>query len=436
MFRQIIVICIGTLILTTGIARADIRITEIAWMGTTESQFGEWFELYNDGSGEVDLSGWKLFEDQGAQLVFSLTKKILANEYLLVERTTTSSPDPVPNINDELGPFSGSGFANTGEDLVLKDSQGASVQTLSFSSGWPAGDSDTKQTMQWNGSKWVTAIATPKAPLQGGGGEPEEAQSGSTYIPKKIGPKIEIFVPDNIYTTVSSEYSARTFLEYEEVYNGIFLWNMGDGTVYKTNNPTPVKHTYIYPGSYTISFAYYRTPYDKKPVLFDSVDREVVSPKVIFSVISNKGFQFTNTDNNPIDLSSWVIVLPGQTIELPPFTIVGAKKTIVMPFSSFELSTSPISAVLQTPERVTIEANSSSVEVKDLSVISEKKVPMIDTQAFFESTKASVIDSEDESSEVAPTKNRTKIIIFSAALLLVIILFLLVERFMVKQQEE
>lgn len=436
MFRRIVILCIGSLILMTGIAQASVRITEIAWMGTAESQFGEWFELFNDTDSEVNLADWKLYEDDGAQLVFTFTKTIPANSYLLVERTTASSPDPVPNINDESGPFSGSGFSNSGENLVLKDKQGLTIDTLPFASGWPAGDAQSKQTMQWDGTKWITLLATPKAPAQGGGAESEEVQNGSTYIPKKIGPKIDLSIPENIYTEVSSEYSARVFLEYEEAYAGIFLWNMGDGTVYRTNNPTPIKHTYTYPGSYTISFAYYRTPYDKKPILFDSVNREVASPKIIFSVVPNKGFEFKNIDNNQIDLSSWFIVLPDQTLELPPFTIIGAKKTILMPFSAFGLSSSPLDAVLQTPERITLGVDNNAVEVKDFSVVSEKKSPIINAQTIFENTKASVIQSEDKTSVVAPTKNYTKIIIFGVVLLLVVVLFILVERFMVKEQEQ
>jgi hypothetical protein len=81
--------------MTTGVASASVRITEIAWMGTAESQFAEWFELFNDGSEDVNLTGWKLYEDAGEQLVFTLTKTIPSNGYLLVERTTASSPDPM-----------------------------------------------------------------------------------------------------------------------------------------------------------------------------------------------------------------------------------------------------------------------------------------------------------------------------------------------------
>lgn len=310
---RIITLCICILIITTSVAQASVRITEIAWMGTVESQFGEWFELYNDGDEAVNLAGWKLFEDAGAQLVFTLTKSIPSKGYLLVERSTASSPDPVPGIEDESGTFGGSGFSNSGEDLVLKDEKGTTVQTLSFASGWPAGDANTKQTMQWDGTKWVTAAATPKAMVQGGGtgdGSPVETSKsggGTAWSAPKIEPRIVFSIPQTIYTTISAEYTAKAFLEYGEAYNGVFLWNMGDGTTYKTVSPSPVKHIYKYPGKYTISFAYYRAAYEQKPFLSSSIERNVISPKIVFSILKNKGFRFINSDNTPVDISAWII---------------------------------------------------------------------------------------------------------------------------------
>ena len=41
-------------------AKADIIISEIAWMGTTVSANYEWIELQNTGSSSVNLSGWTL----------------------------------------------------------------------------------------------------------------------------------------------------------------------------------------------------------------------------------------------------------------------------------------------------------------------------------------------------------------------------------------
>ena len=48
---------------------ADVRINEVAWMGTLVSSNDEWIELYNTGSNEIDLSGWVLTVQMG-HLIF------------------------------------------------------------------------------------------------------------------------------------------------------------------------------------------------------------------------------------------------------------------------------------------------------------------------------------------------------------------------------
>lgn len=427
-------------LLNVGIACADIRITEIAWMGTADSQYGEWFELYNDGAEEVNLAGWKLYEDDGAQLVFTFSKKIPSKTYFLIERTTASSPDPVPGIDDESGSFGGSGFANTGENLVLKDAQGTAVQSLLFASGWPAGDAETKKTMQWDGAKWITAIATPKASLTvdtGGGGVSTAGPSqSSTYIPPKYEPRIDFSIPKTIYATVSFEGSAKTFLESGEQWNGLFLWNMGDGKIYKSQKPELIRHTYQYPGVYTISFAYYKNPYDKKPTLSSTVDKTVISPKVTFTVLPKKGFQFTNTDTVSVDLSGWVIVFPGGTIELPPLSIVGAKRSIIMPFSALGVESGAYEgATFQTPERTSVSGSLEEAEEN------KKGNPSVGTALFKRDTsvasavdlEASVHDSVSQKDE--KQKNHTKEILFGVVLLFVVGLFIVAEKFVSRKEE-
>lgn len=437
-----IALTIAIVLLSTSIAHASIGITEIAWMGTTESQFGEWFELYNDGPDSVNLAGWKLYEAGGDTVVFTLSKSIPAQGYLLIERTTASSPDPVPGINDESGSFGGSGFSNSGENLVLKDATGTIIQSLNFISGWPAGSAETKQTMQWDSSKWITAVATPKAPSQtgGGGGDnppPTAAPSGGTaWSAPKEDPYIELTIPKTIYATVASEYSAKTMLEYQGAYTGVFLWNMGDGSTYRSDKPEPVKHTYAYPGTYTISFAYYRNIYDKKPFLVSSVEKTVSDPQINFKILKDRGFSFTNTDSVAVDISGWVIVVGDKSIELPPFSIIAPKKTVIMPFSSFAIV--PVaSATLQTPERTSLGQSVDTVVPKIPRPSSSVVFPVQETYVVESvDATASVIGSVQSSGDTPSSKNRIKMLLFIAVLVIVIVLFIVLERSAVSRQED
>lgn len=434
-----IALSIAIVLLSISISHASVRITEIAWMGNNESSFGEWFELYNDGDESIDLSGWKLYEDGGEQVVFTFTKSIGSKEYLLVERTTSTSGDPVPSVDDEKGSFGGSGFSNTGENLVLKDSNGSTTQSLNFLSGWPAGNAESKETMQWDGSSWVTATPTPKSGLSIS--TPNSSENTNTtsseWVPKKIEPRIDLSIPKIIYAKVSSEYSATTFLEYDRAYQGVFLWNMGDGTTYKNTNPTAIKHTYKYPGTYTISFAYYKYPYDKKPFLVNFSERTVSDPVVSLKIVKDKGFEFTNNSSNLVDISGWFILLEGSdtnsSIEIPPITFIAPNKSVIMPFNSFGILETPSGATLQTPERNSISEKISLVKNQTVTTPSVKT---FEKEKVLEPS-SEVIDLEAQAINAFPDnkQNHTKVIIFGVILFIVIILFLFLNKIMASQEE-
>lgn len=419
---------------------ADVQVTEIAWMGTAESQFSEWVEFYNDTDQDVNMSGWKLYEAGGDTVVFTFSKTIPTKGYILLERTTPSAPDPVVGINDESGSFGGSGLANSGEFLVLKDESGTTRQSLDFSGGWPAGESDTKKTMQWNGSSWVTDVATPKSSNIKIADTPktEISLSGTTtYVPPKTEPRVELVTPKNVYADVSYEYEARTYLESGQVYNGSFVWNMGDGTIYKSITPKIVTHTYAYPGTYTISFGFYRTSYDKKPLLFETVQKNVTAPTVTLQVDSIRGFSLTNNENLPFDVSDWVIKLPDTTVSLPPLSIIAPKSTVIIPFEHLGLKGPYSSAILLTPEWKEISRLSEKEVVAP--AVREKQVQLVNKSNLIASAEDVVFaneiqNKEDEIQKQDKQKSYTKAIFLGIALLIVIGLFLLLERFMAQQE--
>jgi hypothetical protein len=307
--------------------------------------------------------------------------------------------------------------------------------------GWPAGEVETKKTMQWDGTKWVTATATPKAPLQNTGSDATPStqdKSSSAWSAPKIEPRIEFSIPKTIYSDISYDYASKTFLEYNEAYNGVFLWNMGDGTVYKSNKNESIKHTYKYPGTYTISFAYYKNPYDKKPFLYSSVEKTVTSPKIVFSIVEGKGFQFSNIDTVPVDISDWVIILEDKTIELPAFTIIGPNRTVIMPFSVFSLVDKTYTkATLETPERTTVSTDSTENLVKSKSVTISKS-SNIQEPSIIEDINViseSPLHKEVPTKEGQKLRSPAKIIIFAGLLVTIICLFIFSEHLKAKQEE-
>jgi len=132
----------------------NIVINEIAWMGTAISANDEWIELYNNSDNPINLDGWMLIAEDGAPDI-KLSGSILAKDFYLLERTDDNT---VPNITADLI-YTGA-IGNNGENLGLYDKFGNLIDEVNCSSGWPAGDNKTKQTMERIDHGWPASNAS------------------------------------------------------------------------------------------------------------------------------------------------------------------------------------------------------------------------------------------------------------------------------------
>ncbi|HVY35939.1 MAG TPA: lamin tail domain-containing protein [Candidatus Paceibacterota bacterium] len=446
-----------------AVVHASVHITEIAWMGVagTNGQYGEWFELYNDGTDDVDLSNWKLYSGGGSDLVVTLTKTIPAGGYLLVERTTPSMQDPVLGINDESGSFGGGGFSNSGEDLILNDQNGATIETLSYASGWPAGDASTKETMQWDGTHWITAAATPDAPASSDGNNnqgdgtgsdttdgdtTENSQSTSvvttspSHAPKIHNtPHITLALPTDVYQYVQYKFSAEVVLENDiNPTRGVFLWNMGDGTSVKEGKLAPIIHAYQYPGVYTLWFGYYRSVFDEDPTLTSSATIRVGLPALELSTVGTTAIEITNDSGKQVDLSEWKVAYSGTTGILPTQTFLAADASITIPSMALGLQTigKYVSLLTPTGEVVASTGVSNKKSPTNSAGQSPNNLSSHDLTASAGSATENMFadDTSTDSTPPSPTRNRTRDYIFGAVAGLIIVLFILLERFMARQE--
>jgi hypothetical protein len=127
----------------TPFAPLSVIINEVAWAGTAASSSDEWIELWNPNSYAIDLAGWHLRSDDD-NINITLTKKILADSYYLLERTDDTT---VSDINaDQV--YTGS-LDNSGTILRLFDPMNTEVDTANKAGGsWPAGSSSAFATME------------------------------------------------------------------------------------------------------------------------------------------------------------------------------------------------------------------------------------------------------------------------------------------------
>lgn len=167
-----------------------VRINEVAWMGTEVSHNNEWIELYNPGETAVDLAGWKVVAEDG-QPEIELSGTIKPNTHFLLERT---GDETVPGVPADLI-YTGA-LGNSGEVLRLVDEASSTVDTVNAADGWPAGDNDSKQTMELGPqSEWQTSRHSSGTPGQanspGEEEETEESEESDKDAPDKEAERIK-----------------------------------------------------------------------------------------------------------------------------------------------------------------------------------------------------------------------------------------------------
>ncbi|MDD5099222.1 MAG: lamin tail domain-containing protein, partial [Candidatus Colwellbacteria bacterium] len=159
-----------------------IILNEVAWMGSTESSNGEWIELKNISSSEVDVSGWWLI-DQAEQIrvVFPNNTQIPAGRFYLLER---GDDDAIPDVKADLI-YTGT-LSNTKEGLRLLNPNCLIEDEVSANPDWPAGDSTGRKTMERKSdySGWHTSVFIDGTPKQenSAGTAVEEDKKKSEFI--------------------------------------------------------------------------------------------------------------------------------------------------------------------------------------------------------------------------------------------------------------
>ncbi len=131
--------CAATPTDAVALTPKHVVISEVAWMGTTAATSDEWIELYNNTTGDIDLSGWNLRSGDGTPNI-NLSGTIPVKGYFLLERTDdTTVPDHPADLI-----YTGA-LGNSGEALSLSDNTGT-IQDQT-NSVWDAGNNTSKATM-------------------------------------------------------------------------------------------------------------------------------------------------------------------------------------------------------------------------------------------------------------------------------------------------
>lgn len=352
----------------------QIRINEIAWMGTTESANAEWIELFNESDSEVVLDGWKIVAYDGSPKI-NLVGSIGPGEYYLLERTNDNTIANV--LADTI--YSGS-LGNSGEHLQLINNTGEIVEDLDFSSSWPAGDNATKFTMQLNDGVWITGEPTPGQintvesdsvveVTSNQSGTSTTSSSDSVTSSKKIsGVEVtqiepnhsysaQVIIPD--YVVAGVPFPLKVLVTQDkkrDMVSGRFEWYLGDGSAYRYYKNTEFEHRFHYPGEYTLVLEYYSNSMKEE---IDSIHKKkiVVIPDslILESIDETGGITIKNKSTRDIDLHRWSLYAGDNLFTFPKYTLVKKGGILTVPKSIHDLNKIPSTSIqLLNPDKVVV----------------------------------------------------------------------------------
>jgi len=326
----------------------NIFINEIMYDVSGTDDGREWVEVYNIGTGDVDLTGLKLFENETNHGITSIgVPTVPAGGFAVIAADAAQFSVDWPEFQGLIFDSAFS-LSNTGEDIALKDADDNIIDQISYTSDM--GGAGDERSLQKNGDNFITALPTPgevnkssaEPPAEeddsnddssgggssGGGGSGSSSSSSSTNItPKVIIPKIpkisfKINSPDYAVAGSSFELGANGEA-------GRYVWNFGNGEVTETKDNNPFNYIYQFPGSYMITFNYFKDE-KSKPIKVSAKIKVDENPINISKILSDGSVEIHNKATHQIDFSGWILQAGDKRFVIPKETVLLSGGKIVL----------------------------------------------------------------------------------------------------------
>ncbi|MDP6659896.1 MAG: lamin tail domain-containing protein [Candidatus Pacebacteria bacterium] len=333
-------LAIFSILLLPGTAFSQVVIGEIMYDLEGSDTDREWMEVFNESSSSVDLSGWRFFEGTSNH---KLTLKqggatLESGEYAVIVDDDVTFLIDWPNYSGALFDSSFS-LSNTGETLILRDSELSDIDSVTYSSEW-GGKGDGNSLTRDDGGNFSGALPTPgSGDLNSEEGSSEESSESSSSgaisaTTPLFTPEIFAYAGEDRTVTVGADtkFEGQSIgLEGEPMTNARYLWNFGDGSIREGEN---VLHNFKYPGDYVV-------------VLNVSSGQYSASDKIVVSALpaqlkvargEDGSVILGNREDREIDLSWWYIKSGDKTFQLPEMTYILGSSEIRFSSSVTELS--------------------------------------------------------------------------------------------------
>lgn len=341
---------------------AQVVISEIMYDVPGTDTGYEWIEVHNTGSVPVDISEWRLRENETEHY---LSLESGDNPTLSVGGYAIIASDSAKFLTAQTE-FTGLLFdsvfslGNQGESLELISGDEV-IDSVYYTPQEAA--NGTGASLQYVGSTWIAGVATPGK--QNSNVSPTNVESSeasgvsneinlntSNMLPQPVQKKgpfkpyyIGTLSTDTVMlagTPVSIDFEMLYYREENKdpitKHGGIFVWNMGDGSEFIQDWEKDFLYTYTYPGTYVIHIAYTRSPLAEEPDYVFQKNIVIDAAAVAIGFIDEQGgIRIDNNTGKKADMSHWKIVYGDSQYIFPKNTFIpsGEQRSIALAIHGF-----------------------------------------------------------------------------------------------------
>ncbi len=329
---------------------ASISITEIMYDLEGSDSAREWVEIYNNSGSSIDLTKYKFFESGSAHNIthYEGTNDLTNGAYAVITDNPTNFLNDNPNFPKSNLYDSSFSLANDkGESLAIKDANGNIVFEITYNVDLGA-NGDGKSLQQNNLGSWTADLLTPGNGLTSNNQNSNDLSNnvdntvknttiiGTAFTPYSKDPTMQLNI-ESLKTNIVGKFTnfKPTLYGYggENINQGIFIWNFGDGQTMTVDSNKPIDHIYNFPGNYIVSCSYKYASWYPKTVVTGKTKISIVDSPIVLKELyltPTPAVLIDNTKDGEYDISGYIIQTNNQNITIPEGTYIGAKDSIVI----------------------------------------------------------------------------------------------------------